>query len=293
MNFIVVVYMSVSVIYQFYSSPCQSSPAILPKVLLSFSEMRFDQVDIINSIHFLLLNLLLLASLTFSTFSACSEVLVSFASLCSVVLFAFVSPIFASSLSLLVHFPLLSLSNDASTSSNFCMVASNCVLFLASRCHSAGLRLYNSDISGTNPSSGLGSAINDRILSNKLGNDTAGDQLPAGGDLSVSKHIRPPESILGWYNGVKNRHRGGSKGYRPVMLTVNRKIPPSKGDPSGPVICARIDVMSDGSGAYAATPGGGSFCSKDISRINRALEAMVLLVGWLEIEARSEEGSSK
>ena len=74
------------------------------------------------------------------------------------------------------------------------------------------------------------------------------------------------------------------------MLTVNRKIPPSKGDPSGPVICARIDVMSDGSGAYAATPGGGSFCSKDISRINRALEAMVLLVGWLEIEARSEEG---
>jgi hypothetical protein len=52
-------------------------------------------------------------------------------------------------------------------------------------------------MSGTNPSSGFGSAINDRMLSSNDGNDTAGLQEPAGGDFSVSRHIRPPESMLG------------------------------------------------------------------------------------------------
>lgn len=75
-----------------------------------------------------------------------------------------------------------------------------------------GLRLYNSEISGTNPSSGLGSAMRDRMLNNNEGSDTAGDHDPAGGVLSVSRHIRPPESMFGWYSGVTNRQRGGSKG---------------------------------------------------------------------------------
>jgi hypothetical protein len=52
-------------------------------------------------------------------------------------------------------------------------------------------------MSGTNPSSGFGSAINDRMLSSNDGNDTAGLHDPAGGDFNVSKHILPPESILG------------------------------------------------------------------------------------------------
>lgn len=87
------------------------------------------------------------------------------------------------------------------------------------------------------------------MLNSKLGRETAGDQDPAGGDLSVSRQIRPPLSILGWYSGVRKRHRGGSKGYLPVMLTVKRKTPPSKGEPSGPVIWACILAMSDGWGA--------------------------------------------
>jgi len=84
------------------------------------------------------------------------------------------------------------------------------------------------------------------MLNSKLGRDTAGDHDPAGGDLSVSRQILPPESMFGWYSGVRKRHRGGSKGYRPDMLTVNKNMPDSNGDPSGPVIWARILVMSDG-----------------------------------------------
>ena len=78
-----------------------------------------------------------------------------------------------------------------SSSSNFSTVASNLVLRSASLVHAAGSRLYNSDISGTNPSSGLGSAMSDRILNNKLGRETAGLHDPDGGDFNVSKQIRP------------------------------------------------------------------------------------------------------
>ena len=88
-------------------------------------------------------------------------------------------------------------SNDRSTSANRSFVASTSVRRRASILHRSGLRLYNSDMSGTNPSSGFGSAINDRMLSSNDGNDTAGLQEPAGGDFNVSRHIRPPESMLG------------------------------------------------------------------------------------------------
>ncbi len=65
-------------------------------------------------------------------------------------------------------------------------------------------------------------------------------------------------------------------------------MPPSNGDEGGPVICARIFVMSDGSGVYAAIPGGGSLDSKDISRIRRAFDAgemlmFVVIDRWVQV----------
>mmetsp|Transcript_26708 Transcript_26708/g.56796 ORF Transcript_26708/g.56796 Transcript_26708/m.56796 type:complete len:220 (-) Transcript_26708:194-853(-) len=203
------------------------------------------------NIYFLLLNLLLLGFLPFSTFSAPCIDLVSALPLSSLIFLpsflSFALP--ASGFLSLTSFLAVSPFNEDSACSNFSIVASSFVLLLASLCHAAGFRLYNSEMSGTSPSSGFGSAISDRMLSRRLGSDTAGLHDPAGGDLSVSRHILPPESTFGWYSGVRKRQRGGSKGYRPVMLTVTRNIPDSNGDPSGPVIWARSFVMSEGWGA--------------------------------------------
>lgn len=63
------------------------------------------------------------------------------------------------------------------------------------------------------------------------------------------------------------------------MCTVRRKTPVSNGDPSGPVIWARICVMSAGLGKYAAMPGGGSLVRRDISRMRRALVAGFIVEG--------------
>jgi hypothetical protein len=72
------------------------------------------------------------------------------------------------------------------------------------------------------------------------------------------------------------------------MWMVSKNIPPSKGEPSGPVIWARSLVISDGLGAKAATPGGGSLARSDISRRRRAAQGgeMWLLIVWFRIVER-------
>lgn len=73
------------------------------------------------------------------------------------------------------------------------------------------------------------------------------------------------------------------------MFTVSKNMPPSNGDPSGPVIWARIFVMSAGLGAKAATPGGGSLANNDISRIKRAAHAGEMLLLMVVLNSSSSD----
>ena len=66
-------------------------------------------------------------------------------------------------------------------------------------------------------------------------------------------------------------------------------MPPSNGDPSGPVIWARILVMSAGLGAKAATPGGGSLANNDISRIKRAAHVGEMLLLMVVLNSSSSD----
>mmetsp|Transcript_32758 Transcript_32758/g.96568 ORF Transcript_32758/g.96568 Transcript_32758/m.96568 type:complete len:303 (-) Transcript_32758:286-1194(-) len=108
--------------------------------------------------------------------------------------------------------PPLPPSKSISSAATLSAVASRCVALLASSSNRLGWLLYVSAISGTSASSGLGSLSSVRSVVRRLGSDTAGLQLPAGGDLRVSRQMRPAESTLGWWTGVTKRTRGGSNG---------------------------------------------------------------------------------
>ena len=73
--------------------------------------------------------------------------------------------------------------------------------------HEKGLTM-----SPINPSSGFGCDKSTRIVVKSVDRLIEGLHDPCGGDLSVSKQIRPLVSMLGWYTGVINRTRGGSNG---------------------------------------------------------------------------------
>lgn len=113
------------------------------------------------------------------------------------------------------------------------------------------------------PSSGLGCANNRRIIERTVGTFSDGTHDPLGGIFSVSRQMRPPVSMFGWYNGVRNRTEGGSHGYlrqyeeeqsehlelgssqrlrdhthRVGSTTSSLKTPPSYGVSSGPVSSA-------------------------------------------------------
>ena len=60
------------------------------------------------------------------------------------------------------------------------------------------------------------------------------------------------------------------------MLTSNKYTPFSNGESSGPVICARIIVISEGLGTYAAIPGGGSVERRESSLVKRAFAIGVM-----------------
>jgi hypothetical protein len=86
----------------------------------------------------------------------------------------------------------------------------------ASSIHFSLENLYRFEISGTKPSSGLGSAKSDCMLKSRVASDTAGLHVPVGGLFNGSKHIRPLASMFGWYgDGTdEKRQEGGSNGYR-------------------------------------------------------------------------------
>ena len=69
---------------------------------------------------------------------------------------------------------------------------------LAFRKKSGLLLLYSRVISGMSPSSGLGSAMSRYTELSTVCRLSEHRHAPLGGIFNVSRHMRPPESMLGW-----------------------------------------------------------------------------------------------